>query len=43
MMTLLGFENLCFMMYDEPELWGRIFDEAGQRILKWLLLTTIWG
>ena len=33
MMTLVGFEKLFLMLYDELELPGRIFDEVGQRIL----------
>lgn len=46
MMTLVGFEKLFLMLYDELELPGRIFDEMGQRILfyydmKGLLLTTV--
>jgi len=33
--ALVGYENLCFMIADEPELAERIFNEVGSRILKY--------
>jgi len=33
--ALVGYENLCYMLIDEPELVGRIFDEVGSRLLKY--------
>jgi len=32
---LIGFENLCFMIYEDPELVQKIFDEVGSRLLKY--------
>ena len=34
-MSLVGFENLCFMLYENPELVQRIFDEVGQRLVRY--------
>ena len=31
---LVGFENLCFMMYEDEELTKEIFDAVGSRLLK---------
>lgn len=31
---LVGFENLCFMMYEEEDLTKEIFDAVGSRLLK---------
>lgn len=31
---LVGFERLCFMIYEDEELATRIFDEVGSRLLK---------
>lgn len=31
---LVGFENLCFMMYEDEELVKKIFDEVGSRLLR---------
>jgi len=31
---LVGFERLCFMIYEDEELAGRIFDEVGSRLLR---------
>jgi len=33
--ALIGYENLCYMLLDEPELAKRIFDEVGSRLLKY--------
>jgi len=33
--ALVGYENLCFMISDDPELAERIFNEVGSRILKY--------
>jgi len=32
--NLIGFENLCFMMYENYELAKAIFDETGSRLLR---------
>ena len=32
---LVGFENLCFMIYEDPELVQKIFDEVGGRLLRY--------
>lgn len=32
---LVGFENLCFMIYEDPELLQEIFDEVGSRLLRY--------
>ncbi len=31
--SLVGYENLCLMLYDEPELVQRLFDEVGARLV----------
>lgn len=31
---LVGFERLCFMLYEDEELTGQIFDEVGGRLLR---------
>ncbi|HAQ19774.1 MAG TPA: hypothetical protein DCR40_11155 [Prolixibacteraceae bacterium] len=31
---LVGFERLCFMIYEDEELTGNIFDEVGLRLLR---------
>jgi len=31
---LVGFERICFMIYEDEELTGRIFDEVGSRLLR---------
>jgi len=33
--NLTGFENLCGMIYDEPELAQRIFDDVGSRLVEY--------
>jgi len=33
--ALTGYENLCYMLAEEPGLTGRIFDEIGSRLLKY--------
>lgn len=35
---LTGYENLCVMLYDEPELVGRIFDAVGERLIRYYRL-----
>jgi uroporphyrinogen decarboxylase len=37
---LVGFENLCFMMYEEEELTKAIFDEVGSRLLRFYEITS---
>ncbi|HPA61302.1 MAG TPA: hypothetical protein PLS01_07025, partial [Clostridia bacterium] len=32
---LVGYENLCLMLYDQPELAGRIFDAVGSRLVRY--------
>jgi uroporphyrinogen decarboxylase len=32
--SLVGFENLCFMIYEDEELSKAIFDEVGSRLLR---------
>ena len=32
---LVGFENLCFMTFEEPELVQKIFDQVGSRLLRY--------
>ncbi|MGE5557782.1 MAG: uroporphyrinogen decarboxylase family protein [Bacillota bacterium] len=32
---LTGYDNLCFMIYEQPELAGDIFDAVGSRLLKY--------
>ena len=36
--ALTGFENLCYMFYEEPELAERLFYEVGSRMLKYYQL-----
>ena len=33
--NLVGYDNLCVMLYDKPELAKRIFDAVGSRLLKY--------
>ena len=33
--ALVGFENLCLMLYDDPHLTQDIFDEVGSRLLRY--------
>ena len=33
--SLVGYENLCFMLYDDPELVGRIFAAVGERMVRY--------
>ncbi len=35
MHDLLGYTNLCYLMYDEPELVKAVFDRVGNIILSW--------
>ena len=32
---LMGYDNLCLMLYDEPELVKRVFDEVGERLVRY--------
>ena len=32
---LVGYENLCLMLYDNPELAGRVFDAVGSRLVRY--------
>ena len=32
---LVGYENLCLMLYDDPELVQAVFDQVGSRMLKY--------
>lgn len=33
--SLVGYDNLCYLLYEEPELAKAIFDEIGARLLKY--------
>ena len=33
--SLVGYENLCYMLYDDPELVGRIFAAVGDRLVRY--------
>jgi uroporphyrinogen decarboxylase len=33
--SLVGYDNLCIMIYDEPELTQKIFDGVGSRLLRY--------
>lgn len=35
LINLLGYENLCFLVYDEPELVEKTVDEIGKRLLRY--------
>ena len=32
---LIGFDNLCYMLADDPELVGMVFDQVGSRLLRY--------
>lgn len=34
-MNLLGYDNLCILLYEEPELVEAVFNEVGSRILRY--------
>ena len=34
-MELVGYDNLCFMLYEEPELVKEIFDNVGSRLVEY--------
>ena len=36
--SLIGYDNMCYMLFDEPELLSRVFDEVGSRLLKYYKL-----
>jgi len=33
--SIVGYDNLCFMLYDDPELVKRVFDEVGSRLVSY--------
>ena len=33
--ALMGYENLCYLLHDEPELVERVFTQVGERLLKY--------
>jgi uroporphyrinogen decarboxylase len=33
--ALCGYDNLCVMLYDDPELAGKIFEDVGSRLVKY--------
>ncbi len=33
--SLMGYDNLCFAVYEEPELVRRVFEEVGSRLVKY--------
>jgi len=33
--AIVGYDNLCIMLYDEPELVQQIFDDVGSRLLRY--------
>lgn len=33
--SLLGYDNLCYMLYEDPELVGRVFDQVGSRLVAY--------
>jgi len=33
--SLVGYDNLCLMLYDDPELTKQIFDDVGSRLVKY--------
>ena len=37
--SLVGYDNLCFMLYDDPDLLQDIFDAVGQRLLRYYELS----
>jgi len=37
--SLMGYDNLCFMLYDNPDLAGEIFNRIGERLLKYYEIT----
>ena len=34
-MELVGYDNLCFMLFDEPELVKEVFDNVGSRLVEY--------
>jgi len=36
--SLVGYDNLCVMLYDDPELAQKIFDDVGSRLLRYYQL-----
>lgn len=38
--ALVGFDNLCYMLYEDPELVQDIFNEVGSRLLRYYELTS---
>ena len=37
--ALVGYDNLCYMLFDDPDLVQDIFDAVGQRLLRYYELT----
>jgi len=37
---LTGYENLCYMLYEEPQLVKAIFDNVGERLLKYYTIAS---
>jgi len=33
--SIVGYENLCYMLYEDPDLAQAVFDEVGSRLLKY--------
>ena len=34
-MELVGFDNMCYMLFDDPDLLSQIFDEVGSRLVRY--------
>ena len=34
-MSLVGYDNLCYMLYEDPELTGDIFEAVGSRLVRY--------
>ena len=37
--SLVGYDNLCLMLYDDPDLVGRLFNEVGSRLVRYYELS----
>ena len=33
--SLIGYDNMCFMLYEDPELLQRVFDAVGERLVRY--------
>jgi uroporphyrinogen decarboxylase len=40
--SLVGYERLCYMIIDEPDLAAAIFDEVGQRLVRYYELSAVY-